>query len=154
MKKIIKIVPILVFMMMCLTILTPAVMAAENPVLELDASVRLSGAVPETPADFLIKLSADEISNPMPEGSINGVSTKMVKGATLFTLPKITFNSTGTYSYKVTQEAGSDQNYTYDTSVYQLYVYVSGQASNLSITAVAYKNGGNGKSSDIIFNNR
>ncbi len=152
-KSLNKILPILIFMIMCLSILSPTVRAAENPTLELNAAMKVSGAIPDSPGDFLIKFSRDEIVNPMPVGSIDGISTTLVKGASLFTLPKITFSSVGTYSYTIYQQPGSDQNYTYDPTVYRLTVFVSGSNNNLNISAVVYKKDGSEKSSDIIFTN-
>lgn len=155
MRKSLRIViPTLLFMIMCLTILTPAAMAAENPSVDISVTVTLSGTLPETPEDFLIKLSAEEMSNPMPEGSLNGISTVIATGAGTVTFPTITYDRVGMYEYTVWQQVGTNPDAVYDTSVYHLKVYVTNApGGGLEVTTVLYKNDDTEKSPDIIFEN-
>ena len=154
-KSLRKIVPTLLFMIMCLTILTPAAMAAENPNLEISATVSLSGALPDTPEDFSIKLTADEMSNPMPEGSLNGVATVIINGGGTVTFPKITFSKVGMYDYTIWQEPGMYPDATYDEEIYHLTVFVTNAAGGgLEITTVVYKEGEEEKSPSIDFDNK
>src|SRR5690554_5276083 len=70
-KSLHRLTTLLIFMILCLTIGSPAVLAAESPSLELGVTENLSGTLPAVPEDFLIKLAAVEIGNPMPEATLN-----------------------------------------------------------------------------------
>lgn len=145
----------LIFMFMSLTILAPAAMAAENPGVEISATVALSGTLPATPESFPIKLSADEVSNPMPEGSLNGVSTMTITGAGTVTFPKITFARVGIYNYTIWQQSGLDPDWIYDTTIYHLTVFVTNAAGGgLEVVTVLHRDGETEKSPAILFNNR
>lgn len=155
MKKSLKrLTTLLIFMILCLTIGSPAVLAAENPTLELGVTVKLSGTLPTAPEDFLIKLAADEIGNPMPEATLNGVYTMTVTGAGTATFPEMTFSKVGIYKYRIWQQPGSDPNGYYDSTIYHLNVLITNaEGGGLEITSLLYKNEETDKSPDVIFDN-
>ena len=146
--------PILIFMIMCLMILTPSAMAVENPSVHLDVTMRLSGTLPDTPEDFTIKLFADELSSPMPEGSLNGVFTMTITGAGSVTLPKIIYTRVGTHDYTIVQEAGNNPDCSYDETLYDLTVFVTNsEVGGLETTVVLHKTGEVKKPTSVVFNN-
>ena len=154
-KSLHRLTTLLIFMILCLTIGSPAVLAAENPSLELGVTVNLSGILPTVPEDFLIKLEADEIGNPMPEATLNGVYTMAVTGGGTSTFPKLTFSKVGIYQYRIWQQPGLDPNGYYDTTIYHLNVFVTNaEGGGLEITALLNKAGETEKSDEIIFENR
>ncbi|MBO1265024.1 LPXTG cell wall anchor domain-containing protein [Proteiniclasticum sp. SCR006] len=153
-KSLKRFTTLLIFMILCLAIGSPAVLAAENPSLELGVTVKLSGTLPTTPEDFLIKLAADEIGNPMPEGALNGVYTMTVTGAGAITFPEMTFSKVGIYKYRIWQQPGSDPNGYYDSTIYHLNVLITNaEDGGLEITSLLYKNEETDKSPDVIFDN-
>ena len=153
-KSLRLIVSTLVALLMCVTMLSPTALAVENPALEIAAAVTVSGAVPDIADTFSIKLSADDLSNPMPEGSLNGVSTMMINGAGSVTFPKIYFAKIGIHDYTIWQEPGSNIDCTYDMSVYHMKVFVTNaETGGLEITTVIYKNDETEKSPAIVFDN-
>ena len=150
-----RLMPLLIFSILCLTIGSPAVLAAENPSLELGVTVNLSGTLPAEPEDFLIKLTADEIGNPMPEGTLTDVYTLTVTGEGTATFPKITYPKVGIYKYRIWQQPGLDPNGYYDTTLYHLTVYVTNAVGGgMEITTVLYKDDETEKSPEVIFENR
>lgn len=154
-KRLQRLTTLLIFMILCLTIGSPAVQAAENPSLELDVTVNLSGVLPTVPEDFLIKLAAEEIGNPMPEATLNGVYTMAVTGAGTKTFPKMTFSKVGIYNYRIWQQPGLEEDGYYDTTIYHLNVFVTNApGGGLEITSLLYKNDEKEKSPEVIFDNR
>lgn len=149
------IVPTLIFMIMCLTMLAPTALAAENPSVAISATVKLTGTLPAVPENFSVKLSADELSNSMPAGSLNGISTMIVNGAGTVTFPEITFAKVGIYKYTIWQQSGSDPDCQYDTTIYHLTVYVlNADGGGLETTSVIYKEGETEKCPAIVFHNK
>lgn len=66
----------------------------------------------------------------------------------------ITYNYPGTYQYTVHQEAGNDEETTYDDTVYQIDVYVTeNDAGELGITPVAYVEGETEKREILSYHN-
>jgi len=154
-KSLKRLTTLLIFMILCLTIGSTAVKAAENPKLELDVTVNLSGILPPEPEDFLIKLEADEVGNPMPEGTLNGVYTMAITGAGTEAFPEMTFSKVGIYNYRIWQQPGLDPNGYYDTTIYHLNVFVTNApGGGLEITSLLYKDDETDKSPDVIFENR
>ena len=139
---------------MCLTILTPIARADEHPKLKLSATITFGGSSPEMQEDYLIKLSANELNNPMPKGSLEGVYTMIVKEEGTVTFPEITYSQVGIYQYTIQQEMGLSPEVTYDATQYHLTVVVSNaQAGGLEIAVVAKEDGKVKKLDELIFAN-
>lgn len=155
MRKSLRIkLPTLIFMIICLMIFTPSAMAMENPSVEIDTTVILSGTLPDTPEDFSIKLSADGMNSPMPEGSLNGVFTMTIRGEGSVTLPKIIYSRVGIFEYRIWQEPGLNPDCTYDDSLYELTVFVTdAEVGGLQATTILYKKGEADKFPAAVFNN-
>lgn len=149
-----KVMTILLVMLLCLTMLTPAVLAAENPSVELQVSITLEGTLPESADSFVVVLTANDATFPMPAGSENGVYTAAIKGADSVVFPAITYTQVGVYTYTVTQQAGS-ADCAYDSSVYTMTVYVTNaeNGDGLEATTVLYRNNETEKCNNVTFNN-
>ena len=131
----------------------PTALAAENPSVAISATVKLTGTLPATPGSFPIKLSANELSNPMPVGSLNGISTMIVNGAGTVTFPEITFAKVGIYKYTIWQQSGSDPDCQYDTTIYHLTIFVTNaDGGGLETTSVIY-DGETEKCPAVVFHN-
>ena len=151
-----KILAKLIIFTMLLTILSPAALAVvEAPGFELPITVKLTGSPPTDDEDYKIILEADNPDYPMPDGSINGKYTQIIKGAGTVKLPKIEYSSLGVFTYTINQEAGSNRLASYDDSEYNLVVYVTnaGNESGLEITVILYLLGEEGKLDEVIFEN-
>ena len=150
MKKIIKTFYIL--FLACMLIIP--VQAADKPTITLPIKISLTGSIPNKPEDYEIKLVADDITNPMPLGSVNGIFTMKITGANTVNLSAISLEDLGTYTYTLYQSAGNNKKCTYDDIVYRLTIYViNGNDGNLQAIATLYSNKDEIKHSQAIFTN-
>ena len=150
-----KLLLILIVMIVSFMILTPSlVMAADNPTLKIGATTTLSGKLPESPEDFIIKLSADEPGNPMPEGSIDGSITIKISGADTESFPEIVFDRVGIYHYSIDEIPGLNPDITYDSHHYKMTVSItSTETGELEMSTAIYEEGDSEKLTAILFNN-
>lgn len=129
-------------------------LAAEKPAVEVPVSITLSGAQPETPEKFTVKLQAENGENPMPEGSENGVCTLELLGAGVQKFPAISYPKVGVYHYTISQKVGENGDCTYDKAVYSLTVYVTNaETGGLESTTILYKDSENNKLDQAAFHN-
>ena len=78
---------------------------------------------------------------PMPSGSKNGLKTVEIKGKGNAHFGSMVFDTPGTYVYKVSEKAGANREYTYDTKVYTVTVEVAKKADGtLSVEITALDN--------------
>ena len=77
---------------------------------------------------FTFELRADDIMNPVPAGSVRGIKRISIKGAGTAGFGTWEYTEPGSYSYTVREIAGSNRNYSYDSTVYHMTdkVYYSG----------------------------
>lgn len=141
---------------MCLLTMTALAFAAENPGVSIPVTVSLSGTLPKPAETFTIRLKADDLSYPMPDGSVDGVYTMTITGGTTKNLPTITYDRVGVYTYTIYQVAGSNTNCTYDDTVYVLTVYITNaeDGSGLEATVVLHLASQSEKLTDAEFRNR
>ena len=115
--------------------------AAEALITEVPVQIVLTGTQPEEAEDFAVVLQAENASNPMPQGSADGVCTLTVSGEASASFPVIRFSRVGVYNYIIRQTAGADADCTYDDAVYHLTVYVTNQeAGGIGATSVLTPN--------------
>lgn len=129
--------------------------AEAAPSVTIPVEIVLSGTLPDTAEDFTVKLEAKDATNPMPEGSKDGVYIMTVTGAGTKNFPSITYPGVGIYEYSIYQVKGSHADVTYDDTVYQLTVYVTNaeDGSGLEISAVLYPDEVSTKDSSAAFTN-
>lgn len=99
----------------------------------------ITGDTPESAEIFRFALSGVSVDGDaskmptMPEGSKDGTKTVEVEGEGTGYFGPITFEKAGTYRYQVIEETGSNANYTYDTTVYELTYVVTDKDGDLQI---------------------
>ncbi len=131
----------------------PAAFAAESASLELEATISLTDHPSDFSEDYTVVLEAEDKNNPMPQGSSGTSYEKSRTGAGDVKLDPIDFKRPGIYNYTVSQKAGSADRWTYDSSVYNVVVYVTnGEEGGLEVNAAIRKEGENEKS-EILFIN-
>ena len=118
----------LIALVMCLAMTVPAMAEETGSALvvnDLAATITLEGTLPSKAEDFTVRLTAQDPSNPMPEGSVDGVYDMIITGADTAVFPEIAFEDLGVYSYTVEQLEGTNKRMkTYDTRKYVVTVYV------------------------------
>ena len=154
-KRIQSVVMAALMLFMSLNAFAPAVYAAESLSVEIPVSVVLSGEVPEEAEEFTIKWKAGDDVSPMPEGSVEGVYTVKITGAGENTIPAMTYSKVGIYSYSVWQESGTNALGHYDSTVYNVRVYITNaeDGSGLEYTILAYREDESKKLDEIQFHN-
>lgn len=144
-----------VLAMLCLTTLVFPAYAEETPQVSIPVTVKLTGTLPKPAEKFTIRLKADDPAYPMPEGSAEGEYAMEITGADTQSLPPITYNRVGVYTYKISQDPGKHKGCKYDATIYYLTVYITNaeDGSGLEATAVLYLNGEGDKVEDVKFTN-
>lgn len=99
----------------------------------------IAGDTPESKETFHFALSGVSVDGdtskmpPMPEASKVGTKTVEIEGEGTGYFGPITFEKAGTYQYQVVEETGSNANYTYDTTVYELTYVVTDRDGDLQV---------------------
>ena len=91
---------------------------------------------PSTESTFTFQLLAKDLSNPMPEGSTNGVKTVTISGSGQAVFGTWSYSAEGTYYYTVSEVNSGVRNYVYDGSVYTITDSVSASDGRLVVTRV------------------
>ena len=119
---------------------------------KIPVTIHLEGTVPAEPETYVVELTPEKASNPMPAGTENGVYRMEISGEGSGVM-EITYNKVGVYNYTVKQIPGDNENCSYDASVYQVTVFVTNsETGGLNVSVVAYKDGAEEKT-DIEFTN-
>ena len=118
-------------------------------------TVRETGQVTQ-PETYFVYLEADEETMPMPIGSQGGLYCMEFAGAGAKSVPAISFEEVGVYSYRVYQRKGDNENCSYDDRIYCLTIYVTYEESTgaaLRMNATLHCEDGDEKVTEIIFEN-
>ena len=92
----------------------------------------LRGQSPYEYPVFTFTLKAEKSSYPMPASASGSTMSCTLEGAGTVDFGSIDFTKAGVYTYKISQEAGKDPDWRYDTSVFHLKVVVSQGDDGLS----------------------
>jgi pilin isopeptide linkage protein len=125
--------------------------AAETPkaVVSLEVEAQVTGDTPRTDEAFTFILAAEDDTTPMPESD-----TVTIQGAGKVAFGEITYTSMGTYHYTIRQQDNQHEDYTYDSSVYDVTVTVGHQKDDSLFSVVtAKKASSRSKSTEIVFYN-
>ncbi len=119
-----------IILIMCATILCCANLvheagAAQTVCNGVMVTISLEGDAPDEAEDYIVKLKAEDVTNPMPKNSENGEFTLKVSGASSIGLPEIVYDKVGIYTYTIWQEKGENEEVIYDERVYELKVQVT-----------------------------
>lgn len=98
---------------------------------------------PDNAAEFRFTLKAENATNPMPEGSVNGQKTITIKGSGTKEFGQWEFTEPGTYKYTVSEVNTGERGYKYDTTIYTLTYKVFFKEGNLSVNETVTDQYGN-----------
>ena len=138
----------LLIMLMSMTVCASFVFADDqSPSIDLKAAVKIEGPAPSPAEEYILKLQSEEMTEP---------EIITVTGENTGVFQTMEYNKVGVYKYSVWQEAGSNKDCKYDSSVYDVTVYVTNSESGegLDISAAVYRNGEDDKVPEIIFTNK
>jgi pilin isopeptide linkage protein len=93
--------------------------SADNVKVTLTAELKLEGDETADKEEFSFVLVPDDEAYPMPENA-----TMKIKGAGEIQFDEITYAKRGKYTYTLYQEEGTNQQYTYDKTKYEIKVTV------------------------------
>lgn len=141
----------LLFLLLAVGLLCPLRAAAvDENTYQVTTQIPVSVDVNENyKATFTLRLTAVEDGTPMPE-----VTELSFTGGGSGNFGPITYTAPGDYCYQVTQVAGSDDNVTYDESVYNVTVRVTNKGEDsLQADVWARRNEETGKADVAAFHN-
>ncbi len=103
---------------------------------------------------FTYCLTADGEDVPMPQGSEGNVYTFVMNGSETATCGPITYHHGGVYHYTLTQQTEQkEEHYTYDTSVYNVTVYVKNIEDGALTAQIVMENANGEKVNEASFSN-
>ncbi len=100
----------------------------------------VTGDTPPTDETFTFQMVAITEGAPMPKGSSNGAKTVNIKGGGEYEFGWIEYAEVGTYEYEVSEVAGTNPNYTYDSNKYTITVEVTEEDGKLVATVTGGEN--------------
>lgn len=120
--------------------------AAEPVSVNIGAEVKLRGAVPESPENYVLILRSVDTGEEII-CNVNGEGKANFEG--------LVFDRAGVYNYIVTQQKGENSDCIYDDTVYYLTVTVfyAEDSYDFDIAAKVYKGGIDEKQDSIVFEN-
>ena len=93
----------------------------------------ITGTPPAT-STFTFRLTAEQPSNPMPAGSVNGIKTITIIGAGQAAFGTWSYPKEGTFRYTVSEVNSGIAGYSYDTSVYTITDVVTAADGQLVVS--------------------
>ena len=125
-----------------------------NPELMVDPPVfKTVIGEPAAPSTFTFKLTAQNPTDPMPAGSVNGVKTITITGTGTAYFGKWSYSQPGTYYYTVSEVNTGAAGYTYDTVVFTITDMVRDDGEGeLILTRVVTNNANNAVASMAFIN--
>lgn len=115
------------------------------------AEKTIAGVTPANEEKFTFKLERTSETGPVPE------STTVTNNGGMVEFPRLTFTKAGTYRYEISEVAGHDSSYVYDSTIYVATVNVvkGNTTGNLEIKKVTYtKKGNTTPINDVVFDNQ
>lgn len=127
---------------------------ASNPAIMVDPPVKktVSGNPPSA-SSFTFSLTTQDKTNPMPEGSADGVKYITIYGSGEAEFGSWIYHREGTYYYTISEVILSDTRYTYDRSVYTISDVVKDIDGQLVVTRTV-TNDANKRVESCIFINK
>jgi len=126
--------------------------AAEIATANIPVTFHQDGNIPEEPEQFTVELIPADSSFPMPAESEAGVYRKQITAGTSDTVD-IPCSRVGVFTYTVRQVPGENPHCIYDTTAYQVTVFVTyAQSGGVEVNIVAHIDGVEEKL-DIEFSN-
>lgn len=152
MKRMKRIALMLCVLVLLVSTLGTVAFAAAPVNAKIPVTIQLTGTVPAERETYIVELTPEQTTNPMPANAENGVAHLEIVGQAAGAM-EITYNKVGIYNYTVRQIAGENTDCVYDAAVYQVTVFVTNAKNGgFDVSVVAYKDGAAEKS-EIIFVN-
>ena len=109
-----------------------------DPLVMVDPPVvkTISPNILELNDSFFFQLKAENLSNPMPEGSEDGIKTIRISGSGRAEFGTWSYTREGTYFYTVSEINNKISGYTYDDTVYTITDSVKALDGQLTVTRV------------------
>jgi pilin isopeptide linkage protein len=124
-----------------------------NPDLMFDIPVRKTVfGLPSYNSIFTFRLQAQNISNSMPSGSINGIKNIQITGSGSESFGVWSYDKAGTYYYTVYEVNSGERGYSYDTEVYTITDMVKEMDGELILSRIV-TNGNNKQVMSLTFIN-
>lgn len=107
---------------------------ASDPAIMVDPPVRktVSGS-PSEKGTFTFKLEAEDKSNPMVAGSVDGVKLMTIVGPGEEDFGTWSYTKAGTYKYTISEVNNSETGYTYDKAIYTITDQVTDVNGQLTV---------------------
>jgi len=96
--------------------------------------VKTVSGTPSTSRTFTFRLVAQNVSNPMPAGSENGVKTIQITGSGQAVFGTWIYTAEGVYRYSISEVNSGVSGYTYDTAVYTIIDTVTAVNGHLTLS--------------------
>lgn len=127
---------------------------ASDPDIMVDPPVKktVSGN-PSAASNFTFSLTAQDKTNPMPEGSADGIKHITIYGSGEEDFGTWSYTREGTYYYTISEVVAAGTNYTFDRSVYTITDVVRDIDGQLEVTRTV-TNGANKQVESCIFINK
>lgn len=137
-------------MLLCSLLFTDQALAAENGcTVNIPVYVETKNITEEKNIQYKVTITAETEGIPMPVQN-----SLLVHEGSCAEFGPITYSVPGDYKYRITQKAGKEEYYKYDTSIYRVTVrIVNAQDGNLKAEIWAQKDGGKEKKEEIRFTN-
>lgn len=120
--------------------------------LEIPIEVRLEGAPLFYGKDFQLILQAED-GSPLPQGADNNIYRMLIRGGSLSSFPRISFDSPGHYSYRIYQSCDEGDSIICDRRVYLITCYALSDDGDL-FKVISYRQVGQpNKCEEIVFEN-
>ena len=122
----------------------------------LTATKVIEGPTPEVASTFTFNLKAigeNAVDSPILQGENRDGRTVLITGAGTIDFGSWTYYKEGIYTYTVTETAGSDEHYSYDTTVYLVTDTVKDQNGQLTVERKITISDSGETVTDIVFTN-
>lgn len=128
-KNLKRIVLVMCVLALCTAILgTTAFAASDSLVAKIPVKITLNGTLPAQAETFTVQVKATTPGAPLPAGSTGDTYEMKLSGAGNVITGELAIDFSaagrGEFNYTIQQVAGSDPDCTYDTTVYNMKVYV------------------------------
>jgi pilin isopeptide linkage protein len=101
---------------------------------------------------FMYTLTADDASEPMPDGASGSSWTFSMTGNTSSDIV-MSYSHAGIFSYKIQEIKGNRTGYSYDGNVYTIKIYIQNENDSILLKDVTVQDVSGNKKSDITFVN-
>ena len=131
----------------------PQIDPKSGAVVDIPVTKIVTGSQAPADAAFRFELKAADAASPMPSDSKDGVKELTVSGAGKFSFGNIAYGAIGTYRYTCREINTGIKNFTYDDTVYDITVDVTGEDADSLKADVTVKRGNEGVDG-IVFTNK